>query len=244
MKLILSLITLLLTVNISNAQLWTEKIKTDNGDLSISMISWATLELEYDGKIIYVDPADKGGDYSALPKADLIFITHTHFDHLNIGIIRQLLKKDTKLIITEEINYVIKDAIKNNKLIVIQNNQNFEVDGIKFSTVPAYNLGGEKIYHLKGKNNGYVFHFANLNVLIAGDTENIPELKLLKDISIAFLPLNRPYTMDENMFVDLVKSMKPKIVYPYHYDATMVEKVKELLADFKESELRVKPISK
>ena len=244
MKSLLSFIILILMVNILNAQLWTEKVKTEKGDLSISMIGWATLKLEYNGKIIYVDPSDKGGSYDNLPKADLIFLTHTHFDHLNIGIIQQLLKKDTKLIITEEISYVIKDAIKNNKLIILPNNNNSEIDGIKFTTVPAYNMGGEKIYHEKGKNNGYIFHFVNLNLLIAGDTENIPELKSLKDISIAFLPLNRPYTMDENMFVDLVKSMKPKIVYPYHYDSNTVEKVKELLADSKETELRVKPISK
>ncbi len=98
MKSILSFIILILMVNILNAQLWTEKVKTDKADLSISMIGWATLKLEYNGKIIYVDPSDKGGSYDNLPKADLIFITHTHFDHLNIGVIRQLLKKTPNLL--------------------------------------------------------------------------------------------------------------------------------------------------
>jgi len=232
---------MLLSVNL-NAQPFTETFNTDKGELKITLLGWSSLFIEFNGKNIYVDPVNKfkNINYANLPKADILFITHSHADHFNMEIIKQLINDSTKVVVNKECYDILGSSLKPVKQTTVYNNNTYNIGSLKFKTVPAYNISGDKIYHKKGDNNGFVFDFGGLNVLVAGDTENIPELKELKNIDVAFLPLNRPYTMDEIMFVDLVKTMQPKILYPYHYDKTLLDKALELLKDQNFTEIRVR----
>jgi L-ascorbate metabolism protein UlaG (beta-lactamase superfamily) len=223
--------------------------KTSSGELKITMIGWSGLKFEHNKKVIYVDPSIRKNstvnpNYDTLAKADFIFITHAHFDHFNIDVIKKILKSDTKLIINQECTDILGKSLGNISITTVVNNKEYRINDLNFKTVPAYNLtgDGDKIYHPLGVGNGFVFTFDNLLVLVAGDTENIPEIKLLKDIDIAFLPLNRPYTMDDGMFINLVLVFKPKIVYPYHYDDTYLVKVVEALNKNRDIELKIRPV--
>jgi L-ascorbate metabolism protein UlaG (beta-lactamase superfamily) len=119
----------------------------------------------------------------------------------------------------------------------MKNGDTKTVMGLMIEAVPAYNL--EKNFHPKGRGNGYVITFADKKVYVAGDTENIPEMKNLKNIDIAFLPMNLPYTMPPEMVADAAKVIKPKILYPYHYSQTDTSIIVELLKD-SETEVRIR----
>ncbi len=218
----------------------TDTLTTSKGNLKITFHGWSSLLIEFDNKVIYVDPACVQTDYLSCPKADFIFITHSHFDHMNLGILRKICQKGTNLIVNKECASVLGSSIEDVKITTVVNDKHYSIKGISFNTVPAYNMAGEKMYHKKGDNNGFIFEFGNLHVYIAGDTENIPEIKLLKNIDVAFLPLNRPYTMDADMFMDLVKSFKPKIVYPYHIDKKELDKLPKLFEGLTDTELRIR----
>ncbi|MFH0735099.1 MAG: MBL fold metallo-hydrolase [bacterium] len=222
------------------AQTGTDSLTTDKGTLKITYQGWSSVLIEFNNKVIYVDPAFVTNDYLSGPKADFIFITHSHYENLNMGILRKIVQKGTNIIANKECAEILNNDIEGAKITTTVNNKTYTINGLKFNTVPAYNMAGEKIYHKKGDNNGFIFEFGNVKVFIAGDTENIPELKELKNIDIAFLPICRPYAMDADMFVDLVNSFKPKIVYPYHYDKKELEKLKKLFEGITDVELRVR----
>ena len=208
---------------ISEQGLEVDTIKTKAGDLKITFIGHATLMFNFAGKIIHVDPVSRETDYSKLPKADLILVTHEHGDHLDAKAIDILKKEGTQLVLTKTCAQKVSGGT------IMQNGDTKTIDGLKIETVPAYNL--EKTFHPKGQGNGYVITFGDKRVYIAGDTENIPEMKKLKDIYIAFLPMNLPYTMTPEMVADAAKMFKPKILYPYHYGETDTTKIVELLKD-------------
>jgi L-ascorbate metabolism protein UlaG (beta-lactamase superfamily) len=118
------------------------------------------------------------------------------------------------------------------------------IKGLEIKAVVAYNIihkrDSGQPFHPKGDGNGYIITFGDRNVYVAGDTENIPEMKKLKGIDIAFLPMNLPYTMTPEMFADAANAFKPKILYPYHYGETDTSKILELLKDTKEIEVRIR----
>jgi L-ascorbate metabolism protein UlaG (beta-lactamase superfamily) len=213
-------------------------IKTKTGDLKITFIGHGTLMFSYNGKVIHVDPWSRLADYSKLPKADLILITHEHGDHLDakaIGIIRQ---EQTKVVLTKACSDKVPGGI------IMKNGDERTVHELKIEAVPAYNIlhkrsNGEP-YHPKGIGNGYVVTFGKTRVYIAGDTENIPEMTKLKNIDIAFLPMNLPYTMTPAMVADAVKVLGPGILYPYHYGQTDPNELVKLLKDEKKIEVRVR----
>jgi L-ascorbate metabolism protein UlaG (beta-lactamase superfamily) len=213
-------------------------IKTKTGDLKITFIGHATLMFGYQDKIIHVDPVSREADYSKMPKADLILVTHEHGDHLDPKAINLIRTDKTKLILTQACSAKVSEGT------VMKNGDVLTVAGLKIEAVPAYNIvhktpsGG--LFHPKGQGNGYVVNFGETRVYIAGDTENIPEMKELKKIDIAFLPMNLPYTMTPEMAADAVKAFEPKIVYPYHYGQTDPNALVNLLKDFKKTEVRVR----
>lgn len=200
-------------------------VKTNAGDLKITSIGHGTLMFEFAGKVIHIDPVTREADYTKLPKADIILITHEHGDHLDAKAIELLKKESTMLILTQTCAQKIKGDI------VMKNGDANSVAGIKIEAVPAYNLDPATRFHPKGQGNGYVFAFGDKRVYVAGDTELIPEMKELKDIYIAFLPMNVPYTMSPEKVAEAAKLIKTKILYPYHFGQTDTKNIVELLKD-------------
>jgi len=213
-------------------------IKTSAGDLKITLIGHGTLMFSFDGKIIHADPWTNLTDYSKLPKADIILVTHEHQDHLDPLAIKAISTDKTVLILTEKCSQKVKGGI------IMKNGNIKTVAGLKIEAIPAYNIVNKRPdgnpFHPKGDGNGYVITFGDKRVYVAGDTENIPEMKALKDIEVAFLPMNLPYTMIPEMVVDAVKSFKPKILYPYHLGKTDTSQLTKLLANEKGIEVRIR----
>jgi L-ascorbate metabolism protein UlaG (beta-lactamase superfamily) len=218
----------------------TDTIKTSAGDLKITFLGHGTLIFNFGGKIIHVDPYSKVADYSQLPKADLIFITHEHQDHLDLKALEPIRKKETTVVLTETVARQVQGGI------VMKNGDVKTVEGLKIEAVPAYNLVHKRDtgqpFHPKGVGNGYIITFGDKRVYLAGDTENTPEVKALKDIDIAFLPMNLPYTMTPEMVADAAKALRPKVLYPYHYGETDTSKLVKLLQDIKGIEVRIRKL--
>jgi L-ascorbate metabolism protein UlaG (beta-lactamase superfamily) len=218
----------------------TDVIATSAGDLEISFIGHGTLMISFDGHIIHIDPFSRVGDYSKLPDADLVLITHAHGDHLDPEALAAIRTPETRLIAAP----VCADKLADAELI--RNGETTTALGIKIEAVPAYNLvhmrSEGQPFHPKGEGNGYVLTFGDTRVYVAGDTENTPEMKGLEEIDVAFLPMNLPYTMTPEMVADAARAFKPRILYPYHYGATEPEKLVELLADEEEIEVRVRAL--
>ena len=216
----------------------TDSIKTSAGNLEITFIGHGTLMFTFGGAVIHVDPWSRLADYSKMPKADIILLTHHHRDHLDQVAVERLLTEKTTLILTETCSEKIKGGV------VMKNGDLKTEKGLKIEAVPAYNLvhmRSEGVpFHPKGVGNGYVITFGNKRVYVAGDTENIPEMKSLEKIDIAFLPMNLPYTMTPEMVASAAKMFKPKILYPYHYGKTDVSKIVNLLKKEKEIEIRIR----
>ena len=216
----------------------TDHLPTSAGDLKITFIGHASLMFEFGGKVIYNDPVGQYGDLSGLPKADLILAAHEHGDHFDPATIRQISKEGTKLVLTPLCAEKVKGGI------VLKNGEETTVDGILIKAVPAYNIVHMRSpgmpFHPKGDGNGYVLTFGDKRVYIAGDTENIPEMKELGRIDVAFLPMNLPYTMTPAMVADAARMVKPAILYPYHTTDTDTAKLQPLLKDEKGIEIRIR----
>ncbi len=215
-----------------------DTITTSDGDLEITFIGHASLFFTFNGKVIHVDPFSRLADYSQLPKADIILITHHHGDHFDLNAIEKIKKENTAVVLT------ILCAEKFDGETVMNNGDIKEIDGIKIEAMPAYNIvhkrdSGEP-FHSKGTCNGYVITFGDKKVYVSGDTENTPEMKALKGIDVAFLPMNLPYTMTPEMVADAAKSFKPKILYPYHYGDTNISKLIDLMKEIKDIEVRIR----
>jgi len=219
-------------------------IKTNKADLEITFIGHGTLMFKFDNKVIHVDPWTKLADYSLLPKADIVLITHEHRDHLDLKALVDLKAleaiqtKDTEIILTQ----TCADQVKTGT--IMKNGDVKQVKGLKIEAVPAYNLvhmrDNGTPFHPKGVGNGYIITFGDKKVYVAGDTENIPEMKLLKNIHAAFLPMNLPYTMTPEMTADGALMFSPEILYPYHFGKTDTSKIVTLLKDNKNIEVRIR----
>jgi L-ascorbate metabolism protein UlaG (beta-lactamase superfamily) len=215
-----------------------DTIKTSQGDLVISFLGHGSLMMTYVGKTIHIDPVSSEADYEKLPKADIILITHEHYDHLDLKAVNSIKTAATKIVGTSEVASQIPG-------IVVMKNGNLQmVDGLQIEAVPAYNIvnmhAPGKPFHPKGVGNGYIVTFGDKRLYIAGDTENTAEMKELRNIDIAFLPMNLPYTMTPEMVADAAKVFKPKILYPYHYGETDTAKLVTLLKDEKGIEVRIR----
>ena len=201
----------------------------DGGKINITLFKHASLAIEYKGLEIYVDPVTKIGnteiDYSSMPKADYILVTHEHWDHLDPKAIEELSKPSTQIIL----NATSEKQL--GKGSIMANNQERNLaDGIKLESVPAYNTTpGREKFHPKGNGNGYILDIDGTRIYIAGDTEDIPEMADIKDIDLAFLPVNQPYTMTIDQAEKAALTIKPKILIPYHFSDTPVEQLKERL---------------
>jgi len=195
---------------------------------ALNVLGHGSLYIEYKKLIIHVDPNSQQANYALLPNADVIYITHGHTDHYDLTAIN-LIKKDTTVM-------VYTQAVKNlgtyaGSTTVMKNDDSLVIKGIPTKAVAAYNLTTS--YHPKGTGNGYILTFGEKRVYIAGDTENIPEMKVLGKIDIAFLPMNLPYTMTPAMAAEAAKIIKPDILYIYHFGTSDTTLLRTLLADQK-----------
>lgn len=216
----------------------TDLLTTPAGDLNVTFIGHASLLFEFAGKVIYTDPVGEYGDFSGLPKADLILVSHDHGDHFDPATIGKISKTATKLVLTP----LCAESIKGG--IVLANGEETTIDGIRIEAVPAYNIVHMRSpgmpFHPRGNGNGYILTFGGMRFYVAGDTENIPEMKQLGKIDVAFLPMNLPYTMTPEMTADAARMVKPAILYPYHTTDTDTSKLLPLLKDEKGMEVRIR----
>lgn len=229
LKLSLLFTAFLFTFNINYAQMGFEKdvFETDNDKLELWFIGHGTLMFKYGDMVIHIDPVSREADYSGMPDADIILITHEHGDHLDPGAIKQILKDETLIICNKASSTDLDDCR------IMANGDKLEVMGISIEAVPAYNIKHErapgKPFHPRGNGNGYILDIGGKTIYVAGDTENIPEMKNFKDIDIAFLPMNLPYTMSPEMAADAARMINPGILYPYHFGSTDTGVIIELL---------------
>ena len=215
-------------------------IKTPAGDLKITCIGHGTLMFTFGDKVIHVDPVSREADYGKLPDADIILVTHEHGDHLDLKAIKAIRTKKTELVLAEICAQQVKGGI------VMKNGDVKTVGGLKIEAVPAYNIVNKRpdgnAFHPKGVGNGYVITFGDKRVYVAGDSENTPEMKKMKDIDVAFLPMNLPYTMSPAMVADAAKAFRPKILYPYHFGNTDTSELVKLLEGEEGIEVRIRDL--
>jgi len=215
-------------------------LSTSQGDLKITCIGHGTLMFTFGGKIIHIDPVFRYADYTKMPKADLILVTHEHGDHLDDVAIQDLTKEGTALICTEK----CMEQVNIESSIIMKNGDTQTVQGIKIEAIPAYNIkhmrSENSPFHPEGEGNGYVLTFSDKRVYVAGDTENTPEMKALEYIDVAFLPMNLPYTMTPEMVADAARAFEPKVLYPYHFGDTDTSQLVELLKDTPDIEVRIR----
>jgi len=210
----------------SQAQQQTDEFTTKSGKkVRITCIKHASMQINYNGLEIQVDPVGMGmkpeTDYTQFPKADIILITHEHHDHFDRDAIQLLSSKTT----TIYVNPAVKAQLGKGNAMKNGDQVKYAKD-ITIEAVPAYNTTpGREKFHPKGRDNGYVLTLDGLRIYIAGDTEDIPEMANLKDIDIAFLPCNQPYTMTVDQVVRAAKVIKPKVLFPYHYNDTPVNQI-------------------
>ncbi|HHE71356.1 MAG TPA: MBL fold metallo-hydrolase [Chloroflexi bacterium] len=219
----------------------TDVIPTSQGALAITFLGHGSLLFEHQDRAIYVDPYSRVADYTRLPHADLILITHEHGDHLDPAALSQVRTEDTAVIIPAVCLAQIPDGL------VMRNGDTQQVFDIQIEAVPAYNVVHKREtgapFHPPGVGNGYVLGFGDTRVYVAGDTEDIPEMRSLQDIDVAFLPMNLPYTMTPEMVANAARAFSPRILYPYHYGRTDPNELVRLLKDRPDIEVRIRDLA-
>lgn len=215
-----------------------DEIPTSAGPLAVTFVGHGTLVFEHGGKVVHVDPWTKLADYAALPKADLVLVTHAHGDHLDPAALAAVRKPGTVVVAAPACEGKVEGAT------ILRNGEKTAAAGVPVEAVPAYNLVAKRPdgspFHSKGEGNGYVVTFGKTRVYVAGDTEGTPEMKALEEIDVAFLPMNLPYTMTPEMVAGAVRAFRPRVLYPYHFGESDTGKLLELLRDEKGVEVRIR----
>ncbi len=215
-----------------------DRISSEKGDIQIQPLNHATFTLEWDGKKLFVDPVGGAQRFKGAP--DVILVTDIHGDHLNADTLKAVSREDTQIVAPQAVADQLPPALKS-RTIVIANGESKEVQGIGIQAIPMYNLTPDRLkFHAKGRGNGYVITLGGKRIYISGDTEDIPEMRGLKNIDVAFVCMNLPYTMTVEQAASAVKEFKPKIVYPYHYRGSDTEKFKKLVSEDSGVEVRLR----
>ncbi|MBI9073271.1 MAG: MBL fold metallo-hydrolase [Melioribacteraceae bacterium] len=238
-KIILVLLSVVLTITLTaQTKYESDIIKTSKGDLQMTFIGHGTLMFEINKYVIHIDPVSMYADYEKMPKADLILVTHHHSDHFDIKVLNGIKKETAKIIFTKACSDMYPAGI------VMNNGESKSIDDFKIEAVPAYNIVNTRSdgnpYHPKGFGNGYILTVGDKRIYIGGDTENFPEMNKIKNIDVAFLPMNLPYTMTPQMVAEAAKVIKPKILYPYHFGDTDTKELVDLMKDEKYCEVRIR----
>ena len=208
-----------------------EAISAAGGDLIVHPINHATLALQWKGLTIYVDPVGGVGRFADLPRPDLILLTDIHGDHLDAATLKAIVSDQTKLVAPPAAAEQLPADLRP-RITVLANGQTNALLGVAIEAVPAYNLAADRQkFHARGRGNGYVLTLGGKRVYLSGDTEDIPEMRALKQIDVAFVCMNLPYTMTVDQAASAVREFKPKIVYPYHCRGSDLEKFQKLVGD-------------
>lgn len=206
-----------------------DDIPTSAGVVRMHFIGHGSLMFEINNYVIHIDPVKSSGNYTGIPKADLILVTHEHSDHLDTKLIEELRKPETILFTSKASSSSVAGAVS------MEPGDIMRAGDITVEAVHAYNIVHERSkgmpFHPKGSGLGFILDIGDKRFYVAGDTENIPEMKSLKDIDIAFLPMNLPYTMSPEMVADAAKAFRPAVLYPYHYSGTQTSILTGLLKD-------------
>lgn len=205
--------------------------ETEGGEITIHPVSHASFVMVTPAMVIYNDPVGGAAAYEGHPAPDLILITHEHSDHYDPGTLAALVGEQTRLITNPAVHGMLPEDLKA-RAAAIGNGENTTVGGMGIDAIPAYNTTPERLkYHPQGRDNGYILTIGGRRVYIAGDTEDIPEMRALKDIHIAFVPMNLPFTMDVGQAASAVAEFKPAYVYPYHYKGSDPKEFATKVAD-------------
>lgn len=216
-----------------------DHLATDSGDVVFHPVNHASFVMRWNGKWIYNDPVGGSGPYRGIPSADLILVSHTHGDHYDASTLSSIKSADTVLIAPQSVVNGMPASLKRGAT-VLANGESVDVIGITVEAVPAYNSR-----HPKGSGNGYVLNIGGKRIYMSGDTEDVAEMRALKDIEVAFLCMNVPFTMTITAAASAVREFQPRIVYPYHYrnqDSTYanLETFKELVGKEGGTEVRAR----
>lgn len=215
----------------------------DGKPIRLTFFAHASIAIEYDGRHIYVDPVSQYADYESLPKADIIAVTHSHFDHFDMAAIDALRKESTAIVCDK----TSAESFAGDCYTMLPGAVARPTEGITIEAVAAYNTSPEQLqFHPKEREDcGYVFTLGGCRIYISGDTEPTPEMLALRDIDVAFLCVNQPYTMKPEQVLQAVEAIRPKILYPYHFgevdSPTDVEALKEMLGTL--TEVRLRPLA-
>ncbi|HIW66003.1 MAG TPA: MBL fold metallo-hydrolase [Candidatus Alistipes intestinipullorum] len=214
----------------------------DGSEFALTFFKHASLAITVGDKHIYVDPVSGYADYAALPKADIVLVTHSHYDHLDIAAVEKVLTPDTEIVCDR----TSAEAFEMNCYTMRPGSVATPRDYVKIEATAAYNTSqGHTQFHPKNREDcGYILTVGGTRIYIAGDTEPTPEMKTLKNIDIAFLPVNQPYTMTVDQAVEAVKTIAPTIFYPYHYgeveEKTDIDRLARELEGI--TEVRIRPL--
>jgi L-ascorbate metabolism protein UlaG (beta-lactamase superfamily) len=202
---------------------------TDRGEISIHPVAHASFVMTAPGLTVYVDPVGGAAAYEGFASPDLILITHEHGDHYEPDTLSAIVGEGTRLITNPAVHDMLPDDLRA-RAEALANGESTTVGDLDIEAIPAYNTTEERLqYHPPGRDNGYVLGLDGRRIYIAGDTEDIPEMRALEDIDIAFVPMNLPFTMDVNQAASGVAAFAPSYVYPYHYRGSDIDEFERLL---------------
>jgi L-ascorbate metabolism protein UlaG (beta-lactamase superfamily) len=200
-----------------------------DGNLIIRPVNHATFVLGWNDRTVYVDPVGGGKRFEGLPQPDLILITDIHGDHLDAPTLNSISTPKTKFVVPKAVAEKLPANLRK-QATVISNGESTELMDMKIEAIPMYNTTPERErFHPKGRGNGYLLTIGGKRIYISGDTEDIPEMRALRNIDVAFVCMNLPYTMDVEQAASAVREFKPAIVYPYHSRSSDVERFKQLV---------------
>ena len=191
---------------------------TECGPMKVQPVTHAFIVLMHKDEVVYIDPVGGPRRFEGLPDPTLVILTDIHSDHTNRRALRHLPLNDVPLVMPRAVEGMLPMAVANNTRVTLNNGEDVQVNGVGIEAIPMYNLPvKENALHPPGRGNGYVLTFCGTRIYISGDSEDIPEMRALEDIDVAFVTMNLPFTMDVEHAADAVLEFQPDVVYPYHY---------------------------
>ncbi|MCX8155950.1 MAG: MBL fold metallo-hydrolase [Verrucomicrobiae bacterium] len=232
--------TLIMAVRAAAALPPPDVLPAEGGEIMVQPLQHATLGLRWKEHTVLVDPVGGAALFTNLPRPTLVLLTDIHGDHYQLSTLQALLTEKTLLVAPPAVTAQLPEALRS-RTTTLTNGQSAVVGGVAVEAIAAYNLAEERQkFHPKGRGNGYVITLGGKRVYVSGDTEDIPEMRALQKIDVAFLCMNLPYTMTVEQAAEAVKAFRPRIVYPYHSRGSDLNRFKELLAGEKDVEVRLR----